>query len=231
MISFFSKHRKSIFVGTVLTFLVGIFVGLGGYLFSGNKDREAVAVVGKVSIPYKIFFLQYNRFMERMREQGMDQAIGDRVKQKMMSDMITEEILAQQAEKIGLEVTDFEVAATIQNTPQFQNNGAFDTMMYYQALRQQFHMMPQEYEAMLKRNLLSTKFRQFMSSSIKFTPKDVKEAYLEKKRNMKNFEKEKDAFLQEMSQEEFVNKANYMLKQIGPQIEIKTYLEQREKGV
>ncbi len=232
MISFFSKHRKVIFIGTVTMFLAGIFVGLGGYLFSGAHSSDAVAAVGGAKISYQRFRTQVNQILDRMRdsETDVDEAVHGRVKQEVLREMIVEEILRQQAKKIGLRVSDFEVSAEIHGTPQFQRNGVFSPVIYYQIIRQQLRMKPEEYEAWRKNTRLAMKFRQLVSGSIKLSPLEIKEYYIKKNGSLKNFDEEKEKIVQEMSQERFIQLINYFLMQAGSQIKIESFLAKREKG-
>lgn len=232
MISFFSRHRKGIFIGTVVTFMAGIFVGLGGYLFSGSRGSDAVAAVGGANISYQRFRTRVNQILDRMRdnETDVDEAVHGRVKQEVLREMIVEEILRQQGKKIGLEVSDFEVSAEIHGTPQFQRNGTFSPMIYYQTIRRELGMNPEEYEAWRKKSRLAMKFRQLVSGSIKLSPMEIKEYYIKKNGSPKNFAEEKEKTVQEMSQERFIQLINYFLMQAGSQIEIKSFLEKREKG-
>lgn len=232
MISFFYKHRKGIFIGTVTMFLAGIFVGLGGNLFSGASSSDAVAVVGGTKISYQRFRTRVNQILDRMRdsETDVDEAVHGRVKQEVLREMIVEEILRQQGKKTGLRVSDFEVSAEIHGTPQFQRNGVFSPIIYYQTIRQQLHMKPEEYEAWRKNAGLAMKFRRLVSSSIKLSPLEIKEYYIKKNGSLKNFAEEKEEIIQEMSQERFIQLINYFLRQAGSQIKIESFLDKREKG-
>ncbi|MFH1619066.1 MAG: SurA N-terminal domain-containing protein [bacterium] len=233
MISFFARYRKGIFVGVVVIFLAGIFVGLGGYLFSGASQADAVAEVGEHKIPYQRFLLQVNRVQENMRESGTEltETLRDTIKQEVLREMIVEELLYQEAKKAGLMVSDFEVAAEVQSTPHFSGDGGFNMRAYAQTVWQQFHMMPEEYEAWRKKARMGLKFRQLVSSGIKLTPVDIKGLYLDRKGSMKDFNKDKEKFFQEISQERFMHTVNYDLRQAATRTEIKSFLREREKGL
>ncbi len=238
MIAFFSKHRKSIFVGTVAVFLGGIFVGLGGYLFSGASTSGAVASIGNRKIPYSRFQLNVRNAMERMSSEADSTGLYDKIKGEILRDMLSEEIFAQEAEKMGISVSDFEVSAEIQSNPQFQQDGAFSHGLYFQAIRQKFHMMPEEFEAWRKHSRLSMKMRQLLWSAVKFSPSEIQENYIAMTGSLKDFDKAdkdgvkgKDKFMQNLSQQTFVQSANYFLRQATANKEIKTFLEQREKGL
>lgn len=231
MLSFLSKHKKAIFIGTVITFLAGIFVGLGGYFFT-SSSLGAVADVGGKKIPYQRFTTQVNYILEKLRDGGTDvnESVRKEVKQEIFRDMIVEELLLQQAEKIGIVVPDFEIAVEIQNAPQFKTDGQFNPRLYYQTIWGQFHMSPKEYESWRKKSRLSNKYKQFIFSNIKITPDELKEYYLAKNKNLTNFDKEKEQYMQKLTQEKFYRIANYYLRQLSTRIEIKDYLQQREKG-
>ncbi|MBU2573321.1 MAG: SurA N-terminal domain-containing protein [Elusimicrobia bacterium] len=231
MISFFSRHRRIIFIGTVTMFLGGIFVGLGAYVFtSGSVD--AVADVGGKKISYQRFLLQVNRALSSFRDSGAEvsEVVSKSVKQEVFREMIIEELLSRQAAEMGMRVPDFEVAVEIQNTPQFMDGKVFSPRAYYTVIYNEFHMSPAEYEAWRKQARLASKFKQFVYSNIKTTPEELTAYYLAKNKDLKNFEKEKDKYLDELSRDKFAQIANYLLKQLTMRLEIKDYLKQREQG-
>jgi hypothetical protein len=230
MISFFSKHKRVIFIVVVVVFLVSVFF-VSGTVFTSSSD--AVAAVGGKKIPYRQFSQQVNRIMANFRESGTDtsEVISKSIKQEVFRDLVIEELFSSQAEKMGMRVPDFEVAVEIQNTPQFMEGSAFSPRRYYQTVFNEFQMSPSEYEAWRKRVRLSSKFKQFIYTSVKVTPAELKAAYLAKNKDLKNFEKDKAKFDEELSKNKFADLANYLLRQLTTQIEIKSYLEQREKGM
>ena len=229
MISFFSKHKRIIFIAVVLVFLISVFF-VSGTVFTSSSD--AVADVGGKKIPYRQFSRQVNRVLSNLRESGADanDVITKSVKQEVFRDMVIEELFSLQAEKMGMRVSDFEVAVEIQNTPQFREGQAFSPRRYYQTVFNEFQMSPSEYEAWRKKARLASKFKQFIYTSVKVTPDEVKAYYLAKNKGLKDFEKDKARYAGELSKDKFASLANYMLRQLASQIEIKSYLEKREQG-
>lgn len=231
MISFFSKHRRIVFIVTVSIFLVGVFVGLGAYVFTGASS-DAVADVGGAKIPYQRFLSQVNRATASFKENGteVNEILAKTVKQEVFREMVIEELLSQQGEKLGMRVPDFEVAVEVQNTPQFRENGSFSPRAYYQTISSEFQMSPAEYEAWRKKARLASKFKQFIYTSVKVTPDEAKAYYFAKNKNLNGFEKERAKYTDELAREKFANLANYLLRQLTTRMEIKSYLEQREQG-
>ena len=229
MISFFSKHKRVIFIAVALVFLITVFF-VSGTVFTSSSD--SVAEVGGKKIPYRQFSRQVNRVLANLRASGSDanDVIAKSVKQEIFRDMVIEEIFALQAEKMGMRVPDFEVAVEIQNTPQFREGQAFSPRRYYQTVFNEFQMSPSEYEAWRKKARLASKFKQFIYASGKVTPDEVKVYYLAKNKGLKDFEKDKTKYAEELAKDKFANLANYMLRQLQAQMEIKSYLEKREQG-
>src|SRR5574344_698416 len=99
MIAFLSKHRKPIFIGTVATFLIAIFVGLGAYAFI--PDSEAVGEVRGEKLPYKMFSMKVNKITESLRNSGADMTdvLKKGIYQQVFSDMVVNEYLHQEAIK------------------------------------------------------------------------------------------------------------------------------------
>ena len=230
MISFFNKYKRVVFTVVVVIFVGSIFF-VSGQVFSDSAS-SAVAEVGGSKIPYKQFLTQVNRVMGSMKDSGteVNEVLSKSVKQEIFREMIIEELLSQQGKKMGMLVPDFEVAVEVQNTPQFREAGAFSPRAYYQTIFNEFQMSPVDYEAWRKKARLATKFKQFLYTSVKVTPAEAREYYLAKNKDLKNFEKERAKYTDELAREKFANIANFLLRQLTTQQEVKSYLELREQG-
>lgn len=233
MISFFSKHRRPVFIATVSIFLVGVFVGLGSYVFTGGSAATAVAEVGSTKIPYQRFVTQVNRVMSNVEDSGaeVNEILKKTVRQEVFREMVIEELLSQQAEEMGMIVSDFEVAVEVQNTQQFREGGGFSPRAYYQAIFNEFGMSPSEYEEWRKKARLASKLKQFIFTSVKVTPAEVRGYYLASGKPLKDFDKEKGKVAEEVARAKFADIANYLLRQLTTRQEVKSYLEAREKGL
>ncbi len=234
MISWFSRYQKPLFIGTVAIFLIGTFVGLGGYLLTSSDSSDAVASVGSAKIPYSIFIARVNQYADALRNRGTDvsdQVLGQ-VKQEMLRDMIVEYLLARQAKKMGLRITSQQLADDIESTPAFQHDGVFNQQLYFYAVRSVYHDSPKAYEKMRKRQLLSSLFKQMIYQSVKLVPGEVQEAYArEHKGSLKGYAKDRAKFADQLRQAQALDILNYYLRQLVTQIPIRSYLKQRESGV
>lgn len=233
MISFLRRHQKSIFVATITVFLLGTFVGLGGYFFTSRDMDGTIARVGSVKIPSQRFYVRVNQYADAMRAKGadLDDAQMARLRREMVNDMMVEEMLAMKADELGLVVTDEELARDIRATPAFQRGGQFAQDAYFQAVRQIFRESPQDYEVQRRKTIKTTRLKQFLFRAAKVSPDEVREAYArEKKGSMKDFEKEKAAFAMRLQQQRAVDLINYCLRQLSTQVEHQVFLDRVDSG-
>ncbi|MBI4051710.1 MAG: SurA N-terminal domain-containing protein [Elusimicrobia bacterium] len=245
MIGYLIRYRRPIFISTVSVFLVSIFVGMGGYLFTSADRSGAVAEVGRVKIPYQDFQIQVNRILERMQEEKKDvsDTVQNQVKQEILREMIVDEILYQKAKELGIEVTDLELASEIQHTPAFQHNNVFNQGLYIQTLQYRFRMSPEQYEEWRRKALTAFKFRQLMFLTAKLSPREIQDqeqAYRKKlveikdKKQREELQKtlqDKERLASSLTQERAIHMINFFLKQATTGLEVKSYLEKREQGL
>lgn len=233
MISLLRRYQKPMFVAVIAIFLIGTFVGLGGYLFTNKDMSQAVASVGPVKIPYSRFIQRVNQYVDALRAKQpevTDEMVKE-VKIGMLRDMIVDELLLVKADELGLQVTDSELARDIRGTPAFQRGGAFDQDAYFQAVRSVFRDSPQAYEESRRRTMRTNKVKQLIFQSAKLTPGEIEELYArEHQGSLKDFEKEKRAFAEKAQQQRALELINYYLRQMSTQVEIRSFLEQREAG-
>ena len=226
MIQFFVRYRRPIFIGTIATFLIGTFVGLGGYLLTDRDAAGSVAQVGGEKIPQQRYDLQVRNLLDRAQQKGgeVSKDMEARIRQDVLRDLIVEALFASEGKKVGLTVTDREVADDIRAT--FSPDGKFNQAMYFQAVQNQFQMTPEQYEDMRRKSLLAFKYRQLVQRSVKLTPQEVEEAY--KKSNdgsMKGFDKKADELRGQLQQQKSLEMLNYILKQVSATTPIKSFLQ------
>ncbi|MBI4055783.1 MAG: SurA N-terminal domain-containing protein [Elusimicrobia bacterium] len=239
MISFLTRYRKAVFLATITTFLIGTFVGLGGYLFTRSDSTGAVAEIDGDKIPYQDFLSRVNLIGERIRDQGQEMTpeFEGRIKQDILRDMIVEKVLSQSSRELGLKLTDLELAYDIQNFPAFQRNARFDQVLYLQTVRYRFRTTPEEFERRRRESLLALKLRQLLYQSVHLTPFQIQQAYRLRHPGKKSANEKDPKLLKEMAefqnqlhQEMALETINYFLRQKTAQMEIRSFLAEREGG-
>lgn len=234
MMGWLRRRRRTIFGATIAVFLIGIFVGLGGYLFTSSDTSGSVAVVAGAKIPTLRYQVRVNQYLDALREQAKDRDIPEgmiqEVKQGMLRDMVVEEILAQQAGKLGLRVSDLELSLSIRNSPRFQRGGAFDQGLYFQAVRQGLRTTPEDFENQQRKALAGDKLKQLLFAAAKLAPQEAEEEYRRQLKNPKTAEKDKEKFVRGLQQARALDLVNFFLRQISARIDIRFFLDQREQG-
>jgi hypothetical protein len=179
------------------------------------------------------------------------------IKVNMLREMIIDEMLLVKAEEMGIKVTDEELARDIRGTPAFQAGGEFSPETYFRVVRGAFHDTPQGYEEMRRRSLVASRLKQLIFQAAKLTPSELEPLYAKDRGAAeKDFQKalaqrHKDPEAAKLSPAEFKeryfqqrkqsvaaqaqqNRAleliNFFLRQVSSQVEVKSFLEQRESG-
>ena len=157
MMNFLRKHKVKIFLLTICGFLAGTFVGFGSYLFGERTYYDTAAVVNGQKIPYKIYYSLYNNSVSIIRNSDMDltEELMKRIQNEIITSLVKDELIYQQADKYGIIVSDSELAADIQKYPYFLNeNKQFDSRYYFQFLNN-MRLSPKEFENLRRKQLIS----------------------------------------------------------------------------
>lgn len=226
--NFLRKNMRVIFYITLGGFFAGIFVGFGGYFFGGGSTQGLAAEVNGHKIPMRRYNQLLTRTMDNLRQQKTEPTdeITRQKKHEVMQDLIQEEVFWQEAKKYGIKVTDSEIAMEIQHYPAFQQDGKFDQRAYFHVLNQVLHSTPQEFEESRRRQIAYLKLRDLVASSIVISEPELKYAYLKANKNdLKNYEKDREAFSGKIRQEKVMMVFNEWFKQLNQGMKVKIYLK------
>ena len=181
-------------VGTILLVLVIFafivlyipdFMGSGG---GANSSGEVASVEG-VPITAQHFVQRYQLQERIYRAQFGEQFNPGLMKQLGLDEMvlqglIQEVLLAVEADRQGLIVTDRELSEQILKDPSFQSNGQFIGRQAYLTLLRQNGLTPQDYEAQMRQALLRDKLQGMLMDGVTLSPQELKQEY--RQRNEKS---------------------------------------------
>jgi len=166
------------FIGT--TFLVwGIRSTPGG----GMARAGIIAQVDKEQISVEEYRDAYHTLYEHYRRSlgdKFDEEAAKRMnlKQRALDDLISQRLILKQARKMGVKVTEEEVAEAIRNNPAFQEeNGQFSQRRYLSVLEYN-RLTPQRFERSLQLDLLLRKIQDLIKDAAKVSDEEVKDLYL-----------------------------------------------------
>jgi peptidyl-prolyl cis-trans isomerase D len=187
------RHKdilKWTLVIVVLSFIVFYIPSFLQTDAEGLAPTDAVATVGGESITVDAFRRAYQSQLQAyqraygssLNEQFLKQMGID---QQILQQLIDERAAAAEAARLGLSVTDQEVAQRIFAIPAFQQNGQFAGQEVYRQILQMQRppLTTNEFEENLRRALLVEKLRNALTDWISVTDSDVEREY--RRRNEK----------------------------------------------
>ena len=159
MLDWIRERNQGWFAKIILLLVLVPFAlfGVNSYL-NRQGTAEAVAVVNGEKISRN----EFEHALKLQREQisaqmgaNADSSVldGPLLKQQVLDSLIRRRVLLQAARKVGMVVSDRQLADFIGMIPAFQENGKFNLARYQQLLRQQNMSVPQ-FEALAREELL-----------------------------------------------------------------------------
>ena len=164
----------------ILWIIVGAFIG-GIFLWNVTGPvTDAIAKVNGTKIPIRWYEQNLYLRLRQARDNDEETPIGPelkRLKQQVVQQLIQDELLYQKAKKLGIQITDEEVANTIRSLPQFQRDGTFYKQLYTQALSYYYHSTPKDFEETIRRMLAAQRVRNLILSITTVTDEEMKMQY------------------------------------------------------
>ncbi|MBI1275135.1 hypothetical protein GC177_04100 [bacterium] len=160
MLNFMRDASQSFVVKLLLIVLIGSFAFWGiGDVFKGGMG--SVASVGKARMSQGEFQMALNDEMRRFQQMFPGQKTPDNLQPMMAQNIIgrfvQQNLISQEAERLGIAVTDQQVVENIQKDEAFQENGKYSPQKYVAALNN-VNLSEAKYLSMLKQEMLSRMF-------------------------------------------------------------------------
>ncbi len=231
IMQFLRKYKRIIFIVTLIVFVLGVFIGFGGYFFSRGANIDAIALVNGVKITNTKFYRYYRDTVQSLRDKGQDitEDIEKTKQTEVLRDMIQEEVFYQESKKFGVNVPDVELARYIQSFDGFKHNGVFDRNVYFQVLQYRLKTSPAEFEEERKRNIAIAKLRMIVSSSVNLTLPEINLALNQKYKNSIVKDDEKNKFITQLRQEKLMAVFEEWYRSVGRDLKVKEFLSETFK--
>ena len=180
LLSLMRKQAKSWLIKFLIGIIAVVFIFYFGYSFT-SKDAVKVAEVNGEYISGVDYQKAYRNLLQALQREYKNAWNDNLIKvfdleNRAFNSLVNEKLIAQEAKKLGLEVTEKEVQARILAYPAFQFKGRFDEALY-RSLLQQNRMKPEEFEAEISRQLLREKVEQFLTTLLPVTDNEVLDQY------------------------------------------------------
>jgi len=183
MFRLFNKHHAAIYKWAMVFFLaivslgmIMVFTPLGG----GNMEQSStnvLASIGGTEITMQDLRTQIDGWLRRSPSETNSSMV-PMIAGTMLDSMVLNRAMSMQAKKMGLEVSNQELRASLEKIPWLYPNGKFIGMAAYKTrVSEQYGITTQEYEDQIRQNLLLQKIQAVVSDGVSVTPAEVHEAY------------------------------------------------------
>ncbi|HEY6292765.1 MAG TPA: peptidyl-prolyl cis-trans isomerase [Terriglobia bacterium] len=191
MYRFFRRNREKV-MKYLLIFFLGI-VSLGMVITlapiptgdTGNAQSNVLASLNGVDVTKQDLQRRLDQQF-RGSQFGNNPALMAQFAPNMLDEMVLDQAMLVEAKRLGLEVSDQELAAAIRTFPGLSNNGAFIGMDQYQsAIEQSTGISVGQFEAQMRDSLLSDKLKDVVTDAIQVTPEEGHREFLQRNEKVK----------------------------------------------
>jgi len=180
LLSLMRKHAKSWLIKALIAIIAIVFVFYFGYSFSAREGIK-IAQVNDEVITAVEYQKNYRSMVEALQREYRGMWSDNLVKvfdlkNRALDALINQKLVSQEAKKIGLDITEKEVQDKIMSNPSFQFRGRFDESRYRSVL-QNHHMTPEDFEALVAREMIQEKVEQLLTTLSPVTDQEVLEQY------------------------------------------------------
>ncbi|MBW1914865.1 MAG: SurA N-terminal domain-containing protein [Deltaproteobacteria bacterium] len=180
VLSLMRKHAGSLLIKAIMVVIALSFV----IYFGSMKDSSRIveyALVNDKMITKAEYDNAYRNLVATYQEQfgGMwnnNLAEMFDLENSALENLINTEIISQEAENLGLRVTEKEIQGSIVVSAAFQTEGRFDKNRYASLLSYN-RMTPAEFEGNIRQDLLQKKINQFLMTLLPVTENEVMDQY------------------------------------------------------
>jgi peptidyl-prolyl cis-trans isomerase D len=189
------KHMKWI-MWTIVVVITVAFLFFG--IYPANVGGRTAAKVNGDIITLEEWSRVYQNLADTYRSQLKDkfnEAFEKRLKAQALQELVVDKLMAQEAVRLGIKVSDEELQSEIMKISVFSEGGKFDKNIYERILNR-VNMTPAAFEASEREQLLRQKLERLLKDSVMVTEPELAAAYKQEnpKASAKAFEKNKESF-------------------------------------
>jgi len=177
MLSLMRKNAGTWMIKILLGAIVVVFVfwGVGSYT---SRRAGRVALVNGQPISVGDFSRSYDNLLQQLRRQFGNALNEDmiktlQVKRQALNQLIDQQVLLDEADRLNIRVENEELARAIENLPIFQSGGAFNIRRYQNVLAQ-LRMSPEDFEIYQRQAMVVDKLRDFVTGMVKVSGQEAR---------------------------------------------------------
>ena len=170
-----------IFGAIIVTFIFSFGRGSSGFR-TRTPETWAAKVNGDVVTATDFAQAYASRFRQMSQQRGgkytTENAKQDDLRRLTLRSLVDQELIAQQAQDLGIVVTNEELSDAIAKSPQFQQNGSFDFDYYKRLVENGYGMSVPRFEDAWRRDMLRAKVLQSVLNGAQASDDDVRAWYV-----------------------------------------------------
>jgi peptidyl-prolyl cis-trans isomerase D len=172
---------KFFFIFFWLVIISFIWWGVPG---KNDTNRDTVVTIGKYRADIDEYRDTYDRLYDlykKIYQEKLDDELLKKLdlRKKAIEEIIQRRLLLQEAERIGLKVTDGELRDFIITYPAFQKDGRFNNEIYLRTLELN-RLTKEGFEIMQRENLTVEKMKRIIWDSVVVADEELKEYFVER---------------------------------------------------
>ena len=180
MLSLMRKHAGNWIIKFILGAVILAFIPFGYGIYQDKRDTEVASVNGE-PVYYEEYNQVYNNLIAQMRQnfgdafnEEMIKTLG--LKDRAIEQLIDRKLMLEEAQRLGLMVSDEELAESIRGIEAFQTAGTFDPRRYEFVL-ERLRINNDQFQASQREDLLINKYRTIMAANAKVSDDEALEWY------------------------------------------------------
>jgi parvulin-like peptidyl-prolyl isomerase len=174
MLEYLRKNASSWLAKGIFGLIALIFALYFGFTkssskYGGSGVTTPIARVNGQSIPSGLFSQMVGRQMEiyqKLGNAGKGQELEQLLQSQVLQHLISSTLMAQEGHRLGLHISDAELAEAIRSDAAFQKNGSFDEDFYLNQFKPFYERQNGvNFETGLREDLLQERFRQVLEQA------------------------------------------------------------------
>ncbi len=173
-----------------------LFFGLRPSMDGGRTVAKVGGYVITADQVNRVYQNLYDNYKGILKDQFND-SMAKNLKSQALQELVVNRLLIEEAENMGLQVSDEELQAYIMQMPAFSQGGKFDKGAYDRIL-DRFNLSPAAFEADQREFLLRQKLENIVKDGVAVEDAELRAAYLQRNPKAKpgDYEKNKESFSQ-----------------------------------
>jgi peptidyl-prolyl cis-trans isomerase D len=183
MLHFLRRHSQSKVIQVIFLSIIAVFVlwGVGGIVNSQNQLTTVATIDG-----HRVERLDYQRAYRNLQQAYRDaykerfspeleKSLG--LRQRALEGLIDRQVLANQANRLGLTIGDQELRDAVVSESNFQVDGRFNKDIYLRTLRY-YGLTPAEYESGRRQELAIKRLQSLIEDGVGVSDREVRDQVL-----------------------------------------------------